>query len=1151
MAPEKITVIDVRETVLQKKTTVKKGLVAESRKLAQKMALSKAEMKTSATVKASTGGKIVQGKPVERKETSTKIASVKPEIKHEKVQNTSQKAKIDVYLNDSPKHIKPPEQKIVMKTYEEAFLASIAGNLGPRNASKRPYNQYLYGKYSIGKETDQARPRTPCEKTDSEPEVKKVKTEINLADDIEELKNRTSKFLDKYNKKGNTHGQSTFAGSEETITSKKSDYHNEQNYLCKKKMAANQLNDQSGHVIKIDIDSDKAHDTSMKSESKVSSIQIKKKMNISQELVQLSREVQQQTSKPHKILSQREKFLPQPTSSLQQHGFNSQINLGNIKLQTNPLMDNTLSNSFKKCLSQSSGPTVGNEFGKNAASNNLDFSMLANQGEILRSKLQESVNMNLQSTIEKLSTALQVHPPSKKTEQCSDNSESECSGNLTVDVTSEDHHYSLPGTNSLNSPNPQNATSLSSVSPHGNKSVLISPTRGQVSPRIIFPSRNKVQKRNGRSPTAAIQTPSPSHISPSETELSLNSLRASFSSLPPVISQTRSPVIISSPNMPNSPPMLSPADKSSPNMMSPNRIVITSPLRNVQSSTTVTVSRGGQPTTQSGYISEQGQILGSTGFRTISNGQSFIPLSSVSQNASRSGVTLNQNSLLSQSISSGQVQAPINHASLPVPNTLSNPQVKPQQIPGQLLPQASVGINVVTNQQSVNVASQGLLQLSSVNPNVGGQQVIQRGVIQRGNQTFLVQIPVMRPITSTTSGNGQLQPTSNLVTAVSSQGNKNQVGQILFNLQNSKNIVEQNIKPQVLIQDSTSGGIAKIQVVKSPVPQISGQSGIRIVNNIQPTLTNVLIATNNTNVSNSETVSNSNISLGHSVQTAASNQLLAVLNKPALLQTNEIEKEIEPSVVSKSVSESINSNVVNDTVTQTSGLVLNTKTNPEVKVNSKAFQSNVVSVNGTVTTKENLKAGSLSPPLLQSPTKTLQLVPQPIVPISQTFPSSTLSSNMVAMSSESSLYNCSMPANLFDTEDSDDGKPPTLEIEAPMLEMEAPILKLESEADTVSLKSDPDTLSNYSVGSGSVNFSGALKPDVDTVLYPMSNGSIDPLQTLIQTASYNSFTGKTPKKRRKSGAEGTKENKKSYKDGSNSDESSPGKKVSKFDLALS
>ncbi|WAR22970.1 KDM4B-like protein [Mya arenaria] len=195
-----------------------------------------------------------------------------------------------------------------------------------------------------------------------------------------------------------------------------------------------------------------------------------------------------------------------------------------------------------------------------------------------------------------------------------------------------------------------------------------------------------------------------------------------------------------------------------------------------------------------------------------------------------------------------------------------------------------------------------------------------------------------------------------------------------------------------------------------------------------------------------------------------------------------------------------------------------------------------------VITEPNDKQSSMSPPpRLMSPNKPLQLVPQPIVPISQPYTSMPMPSKMRLQSTDTSFFSGTVPYQLMEGEDSNDTKPPVLEMEPPMLEMEAPILKMESEHDTVSVKSEPDTLSNYSVGSGSTGCAGNVKPDMDTLpAYPLLS------QTIIHTNSYNSYIGsgsQVGKKRRKSGPCGDSEKAGPLRDYHSDGESSiPGKK---------
>lgn len=324
---------------------------------------------------------------------------------------------------------------------------------------------------------------------------------------------------------------------------------------------------------------------------------------------------------------------------------------------------------------------------------------------------------------------------------------------------------------------------------------------------------------------------------------------------------------------------------------------------------------------------------------------------------------------------------------------------------------------------------------------------------------------------------------------------------------------------------------------------VTTPSVINVANSIKhmkPTVSNLLMASRNVAVKTNNVSVQNPVSILSSQASIVSNQngsgtLLSTNNLGAItsvcsqvipsglhLLSQTIEKQAANVPLIKTITEN----------THTTDIQLPSGINPYVKPDS----------NGIIDFKE-----STPPPPLQSPSK-LQLIPQPIVPISQTF-TSRLSISTNSLCSDPSTYTCTMPQHLFDGEDSDDNKPPTLEMEPPMLEMEAPILRLETEGDVASIKSDPDSLSNHSLALLPMSMSSA-KSEQELPVYPMSSSGLEVTQTVIQTTSYNSFTG-TGKggRRRKAKTEGTKENKRtSLTDTEDEAEHSPAKKVRKMVL---
>ncbi|XP_045160410.1 uncharacterized protein LOC123525433 isoform X2 [Mercenaria mercenaria] len=1115
---------------------------------------------------------------------SRKKIKVESDSENSDATSGSSKTKIDVYLNDSRRTVAlkaEPEAKVQekkqFKTFEEAFLYSISdGNLGRRNAAKRNFDQFCtsgrVGKSERSASIESSIVEVKTEAVEPEPVEKKakidikqentemdaikteIKSSINLEEDIEKLKHQTDQFLQKYKKDNNSEAVSRIIKLDVQERSKamtnQPTSSNEHNYVCKKKMAAKNLNEQKVQELKVK--------TEPEMECKLPQDLVEKHKDLGQELIQLTHDIiQQQSTKTHKYLDQSSKglFNYKATSD-----FNSNCNTMNEQsVYSAPLFGETVSSKLMQSIKNPTNPMYCKEFGKNAATSSLDFSQLANQADHSKTvKPAEHSDMNLLFTIHKLSSALHSQPKSdlvqKSVQQQLQHAPGSQGkhGSLTVDVSLAEKGKKM--SNEMKSPAILRSSCPSMKSPGRQNSPATSPLQGsyqQISPvptgNRISPVQSKTLQKSpqGRSASSSfvrIQSPTgmQHHVQ----------LQGQQYTSPPRLSASESPFLMqnTSPSL-KSPPVLSPVvNTSSISLTSQTRVHNTlNPAVNIQPSQSVSVYTPGQSTAVSyNQHVEQGQINNSQGIRMISNGQKLTPLSAAPQNQnatqSVSGQVINMgqiaNPLLMRQQFGSQLQAQTVAGNQGV---MLRPQVIQPNPTGPVVTQTPVR-NVITSPQLVAMTNQGLVQLgmSSATGNAAG---VQPRIVTHGNQTFLLNIPVMRPTTSDISGSVVQTPAGNsIVTAVSSQGKQNQVGQILLQSQTTvSNNSLNTAAPVLLVTDPNGKGVTTVKALKSitlgtqnNVNNIINQSKSslntpQLLNNTIPAL-NVQMSVPSSVISRSinspSTLTATSYTSGTSVGQCSSANASAVLKNTVGNTDKNCNVTDFTQVTSPDRILNMKESVVDTRDLKYSAVSVEVNSNGDDSSNADKYSPFLKEAKSDV----SLHRKSLSvspPPRLQSPNKHMQLVPQPIVPISQTFASTM--SHIKPLFSDPSLYSGVIPSQLLEGEESEDVKPPILEMEAPMLEMEAPILKLESEGDCVSVKSEPDTLSNYSVGSNSMNLSSSFRSDLDGMpVYPMTGNGLDPSSTIIQTTSYNAFTGQGKqaenRKRRKSAADGVKEN---------------------------
>ena len=543
------------------------------------------------------------------------------------------------------------------------------------------------------------------------------------------------------------------------------------------------------------------------------------------------------------------------------------------------------------------------------------------------------------------------------------------------------------------------------------------------------------------------------------------------------------------------------------------------------------------------------------------------------------GVVQTVNPGVAQTINSGIVQngmiiqQPLLHAqaaaqTLAQQSNMMNRLSSPQNVPRtnqNFLGQVPVAMTLQGNTPS-QVMQQNLTTGSQQGSGTNGQYMQQR-LVSNGNQTFLVNLPVVGThITTSTSTGNVVVPTSNAVTASLPQGRTQQlVGQFIIQDPKTKTlkIVPQVMNPNILKAVSPSTKQVKLVTLKGGVsnqmvsgadttvtqqqlliPLPSGNTSTKSKGNLK-----LVPATVNRSLSVSELLkASAKQSVAATALSTASVQGLKSIDKGSLpvnapavklvgkpllsnvSLTSNFGKVKTPNVGELHTSQS----VMQSGLSSAGSFSANPNTqgnttlgNNDSQVGLSVYEQTVNSEVGTLNIDTNASSvktpGSLiSPSKISSMDKSLQLVPQPIVPISQTF-SNSYTSTLPTTTDDQPVHNYAMPAQLFE-EDSNDAKPPNLELEAPTLEIEAPILKLENELDISNIKgeSNPDTLANFSLGSDTVNQLSSGKSELDVLPKYSSMTTVkDGSQTLVQTTSYGAFVGtgeaKPKKKRQKSG----------------------------------
>lgn len=1083
------------EIVGKEKGSGHKTVPGKSKAMSQGQKANDPERKEETSGKKVTAKKVVSVKKEAGTSDSEETVKARPRKKALSVDSApsgsgQRKAQIDVYLNDSKRSVEQSheqkEEKKRFKTFEEAFMHSISETLGPRNASKRNYDQ-LSGHTtradisrkqtkrarSVSLQSEEKKPQEESESSDGIKEGEKTikieadgDSEKNLSEDIEVLKHETDKFLEKYkkDKPPDKEGDSVICvKSEQCDTVPEVSEHS---YVCKKKVAAQNANEQIGMECL-----NESNTRFVK--SNVPDDLVEKHKDLGQELIQLTHDIiQQQTTKSHKYLDDRMKG---PLSfSSDQAAFNKSCatRVDQAKFGR-PVFGETVSGQVMRSMCSQPNPMFVKEFGSvsSAASKCLDFSQLASQAKQIEKTRTEKPDMNLMCTIQKLSSSLQ--------------------GQTQAD--SQQVLQLMPGSQGLQ----ESAWPIQKVSDRVRKTqpaILRLPPSSKTATKsgMVTSTLPVAQSVSGKAQQkSSALSPKPKAVSPKQMQcVSPQATTVLRIQSPTGHQQTENPNITSAALNRS---LLSPVSVS----YSPSSVLhhTVSPPFTLQSSTSSM-----QPAV--GTVNQpliQGILNNSQGIQMISNVQKLSPMiTTMNWNALQTfGQVLPSQQLLTTAQPQGTLTNVQTRPLLGSPTMLLQPQTV-HQLPGRIITHQLAGQNIAGPQ----IVTTGNQDVSNVQIPVtsgtytAGQPEVQAQLNTKGNQTFLVNIPVMRPTTSACSGSGDLLATGNLVTAVSSQEKQNKGGQ------SSSAVMAMNKAILVSKANSYSGGcVTPLYIVTSDMDTCVSSSSVGSSDSQA-----ALLCTKKS-VSTTVKVKQENVSPKSDL---VKKNLKKKISKAAGMQIK-IEKEDH---CSESVS---------------------TKGNEEISVKALLSSDDMSGLHCVSSLSQ--KSASLSPPpMLQSPSKTLQLIPQPIVPISQAFTSST------------SIHTTSVPSQLFDGDSSEDVKPPILELEAPMLEMEAPILKLESDQDTVSIKSDPDTLSNYSVCSNSFNSTSSVKQEEDHLpIYPMSSNDIEPAQTIVQTSSYNTFIGNkqpnTKKRRRKSGPD-IRHNVVAVKRDCHSDEDSSSKTVS-------
>ena len=542
------------------------------------------------------------------------------------------------------------------------------------------------------------------------------------------------------------------------------------------------------------------------------------------------------------------------------------------------------------------------------------------------------------------------------------------------------------------------------------------------------------------------------------------------------------------------------------------------------------------------------------------------PVYSTGQMASSQNFQMISNQGMNQTVNSGmllQQQQPLHAQAAGLAlqsnsainmNRMSSPQIA--TVANQnFLGQVPLAVTIQGN-NTPQVIPQNFVSGNQITTHNG--QHMQQGIISHGNQTFLVNIPVVGThITTTMSTGNVVMPTGTNVTTSLSQGKTQTVGQVLIHDPKTKalRIIPSVLNPNVLRARAVNPGTKQVRfvAVKGPIatqkvsnstlplqqsqllipaPSVnttvksSTSTGVVSVTGSarQPTVSELLKASANQTVA-STALSTASIQ-GEKGKIKPETKVVKPILLPVTPQSNTgimNTSSLLGGLSSQTVQQSIlSTSVMNPGNSEKKSCVL---VNPNDLQTLSVNKENVSTDKGALTVKVSTSSSeSLTSPKLLSPNKTVQLIPQPIVPISQAFTTSYTST--LPTSDDQPIHNYAMPAQLFE-EDSNDAKPPSLEMEAPVLEMEPSLLKLENALSSGVVKNEPEALTKYNEPMGS-NVSGQLnviKTEMDSLpKYPVTTIS-ESSQTFVQTTSYSSFVGtgesKPKRKRQKSGTRET------------------------------
>lgn len=506
-----------------------------------------------------------------------------------------------------------------------------------------------------------------------------------------------------------------------------------------------------------------------------------------------------------------------------------------------------------------------------------------------------------------------------------------------------------------------------------------------------------------------------------------------------------------------------------------------------------------------------GQVVNPQNVQLISNNQGI-------------NQTMNSRMLLGQPALPLHAQAAQHSLTQPsnnVVNRLTNPQIVTIANQNQnYLGQVPVAMTVQGGHTS-QVVQQSFMTGNQQSLSTAGQPMQQR-VITNGNQTFLVNLPVVGThITTITSTGNVVLPTSTSVTSSLPQGKSQQVvGQFLVQDPKTKGfkIVPKVINSNTMKATPGSPPIVNPENLKTTkclsqvlIPVQGGNSGgtnkgghkmLTFANS--PSVSDLLKASANQSstvpVSSTVSVPVSTGMLGNTSVKLITQPVLT--NVPASVNTSGtfntqcigVVQSLVQTETANSSSSSVNMGLQGSSYTQSGGNIYQSE-----QVCSREAGSQNLDIKPNIS---EMAVGSLqSLPTVSSPVnKGLQLVPQSIVSVSQAM-SNSYTSTLPTTTDDQPIHNYAMPAQLFE-EDSNDAKPPYLEMEAPSLELEAPSLEIEApilkqeQENEFCIKTEPDIKS---------------EPDYTSAIVGGSS------KTQAQTSSCSS-ENKTKRKRQKSGA---------------------------------